>query len=115
MQILFRSDQGWLVPESERPKTQDAAPRGPSLPRRATNYAKALAAHAAAGSPKVSPEVLAERRTICASNRCGLLVAGVCQHIDCGCPVTRAGMFGDKLSWANEGCPHDPPLWGPTV
>ena len=116
--IIWRSDvhgRAGIPPGRVVYLARPGTPVGPSLARKASNYAKALAAHIAAGSPKVSPDVTERRRAICASNQCGLNVGGVCQHIDCGCPVSRAGMMGDKLSWADQGCPHDPPLWLPEV
>lgn len=75
----------------------------PGTLRKALNFAKALAAHAAAGQKIVSDEVHAARLELCVvcPNRfndvCGL----------CGCPVAT------KASWAEQSCPADPPKWGP--
>lgn len=87
-------------------ETHAAYPRlrpqaGPTLVQMAHNFAKAAAAHVAAGMPQASEDEVARRYAICQQ----------CEHYDgkacrkCGCPVVRERRFLSKLSWANEKCP----------
>lgn len=86
-----------------RPKPVD----GPSLLRKAKNFASSAAKHIAAGMPRASEEEVARRFSICQA----------CEHYDgkacrqCGCPIVREKQFVSKLSWANEKCPVG--KWGP--
>jgi hypothetical protein len=80
---------------------------GPSLVERAVNFVVATTDHVIAGMPETSPEEKARRLEICrgcdyfepASARC--LAAG------CGCYLEL------KAGWADQGCPLEPPKWGP--
>ena len=95
---------------------------GPSLARRAANFAKAAAGHVRRGLPKCTQEQIDARLAICQA--CDLYQvnprpssraqaegsptgapAGTCTHSSCGCPVTRWGRFRNKLAWADQACP----------
>ena len=90
-------------------ETHAAYPRArpPSLLERASNFAKAAAAHVAAGAPQASDAERERRFAICQG----------CEHFDgkacmkCGCPVVREKRFASKLSWADAKCPVG--KWGP--
>lgn len=71
--------------------------------RRLANFSKALAAHAAAGFPTVSQEVIDARLAVC--RVCELFTGEVCAHADCGCNVNDMSKFLNKLSWADQACP----------
>ena len=78
-------------------------PVGPSLTRRMSNYAKARKRWTDAGKPVRTDEHVEQLRAICRG--CDLFNGEVCTHQKCGCPVTRPGIWGDKLRWATEACP----------
>lgn len=84
-------------------------PAGPGLVRMAANFAGAVVQHAEAGFPKASAEVQAERLATCRRNACGFYDGGGdrCLHGSCGCYLPW------KVSFADQSCPLDPPLWGP--
>ncbi len=75
----------------------------PPLARRVLNFAKALAAHQANGSPQSTDEEVAQKDAACAG--CPLLVGGICTHFDCGCPVARYDKWRLKVKWADSTCP----------
>ena len=74
---------------------------GPSLVRKAGNFAKAVARDVKAGRPRRTDAEVEAILAICKSNRCGLYRTrdGVCTHKDCGCPVKR------KAPYKMEECP----------
>lgn len=82
---------------------------GPGLVRRAVNFAAALAAHVAAGSPRADQETIDARLAICQT--CPLFDGRRCQHVACGCAVSAADQFLNKLAWGDQGCPDG--RWGP--
>ena len=91
-------------------ETHAAYPRAraspPSLWEKAANFAKAAAAHVAAGAPQASDAERERRFAICQA----------CEHFDgkacrqCGCPVVREKRFASKLAWADSECPAG--KWG---
>ncbi len=91
-------------PQSDAIKSDNATPpQMPGAARKLSNFAKALAAHVAAGSPKATKEQIDARFVIC--QRCPLLVRGVCGHEDCGCNIDSQARFRNKLAWADQACP----------
>ena len=73
---------------------------------RAKNFINAAARWVAAGMPTRTPEATNKLH----ENKCK-----PCEHFQndacklCGCPVSRAGNWRNKLAWATEGCPATPP------
>jgi len=67
----------------------------PSLPRKVWNYAQAVAAHIAAGSPEVTEAEYRERLDAC--NTCEKRVENDCGI--CGCPID------EKARWREQQCP----------
>ena len=82
-----------------------------------TNFASAATAHAAAGNPTVTKEVMQERLAICRS--CPLFkpnanqVGGVCTHETCGCNIQDNLNYLNKIAWADQECPIK--RWGKGV
>lgn len=74
---------------------------------KARNFAKAAAAHVAAGMPTCSDDEIARRHDICTG--CEFFKDNSC--IQCGCPVVRDRKFISKLAWADQSCPVG--KWGP--
>ncbi len=81
----------------------------PSFLKRLTNFTVALAEHVKNGSPTCSQEVINERLAICA--KCSYFNGVACRHKNCGCNVNKQKKFFNKLSWADQKCPDDPPRW----
>jgi hypothetical protein len=76
----------------------------PGIIRKALNFSKALASHAASGSKLVDDETFNQRIELCLL--CPERAHDVCSK--CGCPIDK------KASWAEQQCPADPPKW-PTM
>ncbi|NIQ15948.1 MAG: hypothetical protein GTO02_16600 [Candidatus Dadabacteria bacterium] len=76
----------------------------PNILQKGINYAKAWIKWKRAGKPKRYPNEIRKLRRICAA--CKYIDEdGVCTHRECGCSVSKAGIFGDKLKWKTEECP----------
>lgn len=77
----------------------------PSLLEMGENLTKAAAKHVANGMKKAPPKVQEERLSICET--CPLINPnnGNPRCKKCGC------FLEEKVSWASEACPLDPPLW----
>jgi hypothetical protein len=85
------------------------APEGPSLIRKAANFAKAVVTHVTAGMPKTPEPEIARRITICEaclpsgdeSAPPGFFdpVKRECTHPNCGCNMNR------KAAWLTQHCP----------
>lgn len=73
------------------------------------NFSRALAGHVASGAKRVSLEVIQERWSKCES--CPLNKNNICTHADCGCNIAPIDTFLNKLAWADQKCPLNPPLW----
>lgn len=86
------------------------SPQPPGLARQAFNYAKAAAAHVAAGRPICSDEQVAERFAICQACPLFRYISegrGKCAHSTCGCSLKAVGLTGrNKLRWADQVCPY---------
>lgn len=84
-------------------KCDEDKKKPPGAIRKALNFAKALAAHAAGGqrlADDATFEARVEECVMCpnrAGDVCGL----------CGCPIEN------KASWAEQSCPDKPPRWLP--
>jgi hypothetical protein len=74
-----------------------------SMPKLATNFAKAVAKHVVDGMKKVDIDVYVERLAVCNKNECGMRVKNRCTHESCGCFLDK------KAWWASEDCPMG--LW----
>jgi len=100
-----------------RMKRKQAENKPPPLVQRVANFASAATAHAAAGNPKVTKEVMQERLAICRS--CPLFkpnkneVGGVCTHETCGCNIQDNLNYLNKIAWADQECPIK--RWGKGV
>ena len=100
-----------------RMKHKQAENKPPSLMQKVTNFAVAATAHAAAGNPTVTKEVMQERLAICRS--CPLFkpngnqVGGVCTHESCGCNIQDNLNYLNKIAWADQECPIK--QWGKGV
>lgn len=72
---------------------------GPSMVRRAWNYAQAIYNHVRRGKPVVSEEEALRRLALCEA--CELFDADkrICLHQKCGCLLDR------KVTWAEQKCP----------
>lgn len=94
-----------------RLKLLEQAGDGPSLARRAANFAAAMARASQSGFKKVSLEVLEARQATCDACPGGFnnRERGICAHPGCGCMVRRdlKGRYGvpSKLELATEKCP----------
>jgi hypothetical protein len=103
------SEDGDTITVDETHAAYPKAKPGPTLLRKAANFAAAAAQHVAAGAPMASEAEVERRHAICTA----------CPHYDgkacglCGCPVARERKWLSKLSWADQRCPDDPPRWGP--
>lgn len=73
---------------------------GPSIFKKAANFASAAVKHMAAGRPETPPGIYQERLSIC--NACEYNRGGRCMK--CGCGVTGGGIL-DKLAWGDSNCP----------
>ncbi len=91
---------------------------GPSLPRRAKNFAVATVKHKAKGSPTASDADVDARFAICQacesfefrSNRQltdgTVIELGKCLDLGCGCVLANSHYQGtNKLRWADQQCP----------
>ena len=105
------SEDGDTITVDERhtayPRAKPGA--GPSLFRKAANFATSAARHVAAGMPRCTQEQVDARFAICQA--CELFDGRACTR--CGCPIVREQAFVSKLSWANEQCPVG--KWGPVA
>lgn len=82
--------------------------RAPSMLKKMANFADAYTKWAAAGFPKRTVERIQEiHDNHCAP--CPFFKNDEC--IKCGCPVVRGDNFRNKLLWATEACPLNPPKW----
>ena len=77
--------------------SEDVPEKVPSLPRRATNFAKAVVKHVATGMRYTTPEQVTERLEIC--SKCAYQDNGRCKHRNCGC------LLAAKARWISEKCP----------
>ena len=79
--------------------------------RRVLNFSKALVHHVANFMPVCTQEQIDARAAICRS--CPLFdpQAEICTHKKCGCGINDQHGFFNKLSWADQQCPDDPPRW----
>lgn len=92
------------------PGCSSTAKKLPSRSQRAVNFAKSAVKHAAAGSPKAPQDVIDARLAICKA--CDKFDGNRCTVCGCGCSAKAA--YLNKLSWADQTCPHpDGPKWGP--
>ncbi len=93
----------------EKPRRMCPAspPESPPLADRARTFSKAAAKWIAAGRPVRSKERMRELHAICEA--CPRFHDHACTL--CGCPVRRSGVLRNKLAWATESCPDDPPRW----
>ena len=87
----------------------DLLRKSPNLLRKGWNFAKAYYLWKAAGKPVRSPERIADLYAIC--EQCPIFQGGICTHEACGCPVRQEAVWRNKLTWATESCPLDPPKW----
>ena len=83
--------------------TCSAAPDGPSLAKRARNFARDSIAHASDGFVQVSDEERAARLATCKA--CPLFNGTICTHTECGCPMSDEKRFFDALAWRSKKCP----------
>lgn len=112
------------LPKKPQAAKQPSKIKPPILPRQAINYTKAQVSHIAAGRPECTDAQVAERFSICSSNKCGLFISkgeglGQCAHHSCGCSLKKLAVYGErnKLRWADQQCPAinpetDKPYWG---
>lgn len=92
-----------------RVKRALAADGSPGIVQRAITFATSAAKHVAAGSPKASQEVIDNRLAIC--QQCDKFSGSRCTVCGCGCSGSKT--FLNKLSWADQECPHpDGAKWG---
>jgi hypothetical protein len=77
-----------------------------TLAQRATRFSVALARHALDGFTPATTETIASRLAIC--QQCEHLKDGACGL--CGCNCNNGGLL-NKLAWASESCPDNPPRW----
>jgi hypothetical protein len=75
----------------------------PSLVKRTMNFAGALVNHVARGMPTAPQAEIDRRLAICKS--CPLFDGAICRHADCGCRISQARKFFNKLAWADQSCP----------
>lgn len=94
------------VTASPRTRTTNA---GAAFIHRLTNFSIALAKHVLHGLPAAPKEIIQQRFQICAE--CPLFNGNACTHEDCGCRVGDQEKFLNKLAWADQACPLDPPKW----
>lgn len=92
-----------------RCSVQSEAIEGPGLVQQVSNFAKAAAAHVAAGSPQVTESMQAWRLGIC--QRCRYYSGEICLDHRCGCPLSQQREWRSKLAWADQQCPQG--KWGP--
>ena len=83
--------------------------RGPTIVRRLSNFTVAAIGHYLKGSPTCSQEQIDERLAIC--KQCPLFNGKICTHEKCGCNVKDTRGYLNKLAWADQQCPLDPPKW----
>lgn len=127
---LFHNDeryrQLWTTGEGLVTSTAPAQAATPSLPERVGNFQTALERWNAAGRPRVSLEVLAERQAQCQSCEYHDAEHDLCNL--CGCPLSQPPLIGQALAlvttgqkaaskseMATESCPRDPPRWSATA
>ncbi len=87
------------------------ASNGPGILRKGWNYAQAFARWELAGKPVRSQEQIDALYVLCEACPAGLFRDGVCNHSSCGCPINRETQGRNKLLWATESCPLEPPVW----
>ena len=73
----------------------------PTFLTKVKNFAKAAAAHVAAGMPMAPDEEIIRRHDICQG--CEFMKNNACTK--CGCPLVRGRKYVSKLSWAGSECP----------
>ena len=81
---------------------------GPSTLRRAANFGRAVAKHAAAGAHRATDAQVDARWAICQGCDWFKVAGhtGKCQHITCGCVLAPSTYTGrNKLRWAEQVCP----------
>lgn len=79
--------------------------QGPSFLRKGINFGiAAVKHHVFAGGRQTTPMEARRRLSICEACPANQLSAER-QCLLCGCPVD------EKVTWASERCPHDPPFW----
>lgn len=79
-----------------------------SVGRKMANFGAAYIRWAAAGWPKRTPERVQQIYDEHCS-KCPFFQNDTCTK--CGCPTVRTKNLKNKLLWATESCPLDPPLW----
>lgn len=93
---------------------------GPSLLRRANNFAAAVfkqaplvAAAALTGDEAKAFRSQAEIEAISNTCKaCPLFNGDICTHKDCGCPIdTKRDAWWSKIAWKSQHCPDEPPRW----
>jgi len=89
-----------------QPVGRKAKLSGPSLLKKAVNFATAAAKHMKAGMPRASAAELERRFAICQG--CEFYDGTACTK--CGCPVVREKKYLSKLAWADSECPAG--KWG---
>lgn len=88
---------------------QPNPPRGPGIVRQAISYAQSMAAWVAAGRPtRDAQERSRIYNDVCVpcENFQGKMRGGRCKL--CGCSLN---INGQKIAWATEQCPANPPKW----
>jgi hypothetical protein len=112
----------WKLPDGQVSGELDGESiRGPSKFRKAANFLGAAASHVAAGSPKSSDELIADRFSICRECPSDLFIVlradetpkalsslplvGTCQHKKCGCYIHDESIQPNKLAWTDQKCP----------
>lgn len=82
-------------------------PEEPSFLQKALGFTKAVISHVVKGSPKVSEEIHSRRLEIC--HACPKYDPKQDHCTICGCSIT--GGLVQKLWWADQQCPDNPPRW----
>lgn len=74
---------------------------------KAWSFTKSVVKHVADGLRKCTKEELESRLAVCKT--CDQFTGSGCKV--CGCNCTGTYEFMNKLAWASESCPLDPPKW----
>ena len=75
--------------------------QGPSMIKKLTNFAVAMANHVREGMPTCTEQEISDRYDICLG--CEFFKDQTCTK--CGCPLIRDKIFVSKLAWADQECP----------
>lgn len=100
-----------LVRNCPSPSCRTPLPPLKNIFQMGVSYLQAYIRHMANGRPKTTPAQTLERYRVCSACEGYNPPTGQCGICACYIAPTLVPAYPNKLGWADEECPKQPPLW----